>query len=92
MKAIRTKYLGPTNTRGARILATDDDGNRTTIPYPYQLSGELVHRQAALALCRKLGWAGELTAGGLGNGYVYVWQDPTATFCSLPEAGMEKTA
>ena len=29
MKAIRTRYLGPTNTRGARILATDDDGHRT---------------------------------------------------------------
>lgn len=43
---IRTKYLGPTDTRGARIRATD--GTRTvTIPYPHELSVEDAHGEAA---------------------------------------------
>ena len=32
-KAIITRYLGPTNTKGARIVASDGDGNRITVPY-----------------------------------------------------------
>ena len=50
MKAIVTKYHGPTDTRGSRITASDEDGNKCTIPYPYQLSGEACHRAAAQAL------------------------------------------
>lgn len=58
MKAIVTKYHGPTNTRGSRITASDEDGNRVSIPYPYELSGEDVHRKAAEALCEKMNWGG----------------------------------
>lgn len=47
MKAIETRYHGPTDTRGSRISAFDSDGNRVSIPYPYELSGEAVHRKAA---------------------------------------------
>lgn len=28
MKAIRTKYIGPSNTRGSRILASDGENHR----------------------------------------------------------------
>jgi hypothetical protein len=73
MKAIRTKYKGPTNTRGSRIIASDEDGNRVTISYPYELSGEAVHRKAADALCTKMGWTGKLESGSLKNGYVFVF-------------------
>lgn len=73
MKAIRTKYVGPTNTRGSRIIAGDEDGNRVTISYPYELSGEAVHRKAADALCAKMGWKGDLASGSLKNGYVFVF-------------------
>lgn len=72
MKAIETKYHGPTNTRGSRISASDGD-NRISISYPHELSGEDVHRAAALALCAKLGWAGEMIAGGTKAGYVFVF-------------------
>lgn len=34
MKAITTKYHGPTDKRGARISATDGDGNRASVAYP----------------------------------------------------------
>lgn len=75
MKAIFTKYHGPTNTKGSRISASDSDGNRVTISYPYELSGEAVHRQAAVALCSKMNWKGELIGGSLKNGYVFVFAE-----------------
>ncbi|MGD0135271.1 MAG: hypothetical protein ABSE57_24760 [Bryobacteraceae bacterium] len=75
MKAIVTKYRGATNTRGSRIAASDEDGNRTTIPYPHELSGEDVHRKAALALCEKMGWTGRLTGASLRSGYVFVFTE-----------------
>ena len=73
MKAIVTKYHGATNTRGSRISASDEDGNKVFISYPYELSGEAVHRKAADSLCGKMGWKGELVSGSLKNGYVFVF-------------------
>jgi len=73
MKAITTKYHGPTNTRGSRITASDLDGNRITISYPHELSGEAVYRAAAEALREKMGWKGELIGGAVKDGYVFVF-------------------
>lgn len=58
MIAIHTKYIGPTNTRGARIKAyTADWGDRkgfsTVIPYPHELSFEACHFKAVKALVLK---------------------------------------
>lgn len=75
MKAIKTKYKGPTNTRGSRIIASDEDGNRITISYPYELSREAVHLAAATALCAKMGWTRDLIGGSLKNGYVFVFSN-----------------
>lgn len=75
MKAIRTKYLPPSNVRGARIKASDMDGNSVTISYPHEFSGEATHAEAALALCRKLGWSGTLLGGALAPGeYVFTFE------------------
>jgi hypothetical protein len=77
MQAIVTKYIGPSDTKGARIKATCDAGS-ITIGYPHELSGEAVHAAAAMALVRKLGWATDFykdwVAGGLPEqkGYVFV--------------------
>ena len=73
MKAVVTTYQPATNTRGSRIAASDEDGNKISIPYPHELSGESVHRLAADALCTKMGWHGRLTSGSLKNGYVFVF-------------------
>ncbi len=73
MNAITTKYYGPTNYRGARVTASDVDGNRATIPYPYELSGEAVHRAAADQLCGKMGWSNDLIGGAVKGGYVFVF-------------------
>ena len=75
MKAIFTKYHGPTNYKGSRISASDEDGNKTTISYPYELSGEAVHRKAADALCVKMGWTGNLVGGSHRKGYVFVFTE-----------------
>jgi len=74
MKAIQTKYLGATNTRGSRIKASDCDGNSITISYPYELSGEAVFKAAAVKLCEKMGWSDDLLGGGVKNGYVFVFK------------------
>ena len=73
MKAIETTYHGPTNTKGSRIIADDGDGNRLTISYPHELSGEAVHRKAAEALRDKMGWSGRLIGGATKRGYVFVF-------------------
>jgi hypothetical protein len=52
MQAIQTRYHGPTNTLGARIKASCERGS-LTIPYPYELSGDEVHREAALQLIER---------------------------------------
>ena len=75
MKAIITKYKGPTNTRGSRIYASDSDHNRISIPYPYELSGEAVYLEAAKALCIKMGWSTDLLGGGTNDGYVFVFKN-----------------
>lgn len=73
MKAIRTRYTGPTDTKGARIIATDGDRNRKVVGYDHSLSSEEMHRAAAEALRDKMGWTGNLIQGGLGNDYVFVF-------------------
>lgn len=73
MKAIKTTYKGPTNTRGSRITASDEDGNRISICYPRELSGMDAHAKAAVALCSKMQWDGVLHGGGLKDCYVFVF-------------------
>jgi hypothetical protein len=69
---ITMRYVGPTNVRGARIIATASSGERIQVPYQHQLSGEAVHRYAADQLAKKLGWSGKLIAGDTKTGYVFV--------------------
>jgi hypothetical protein len=74
-KAITTKYIGPSNVRGARIAATGHDGRggRMYVPYDHALSIEHNHAAAARMLAEKLEWSGDWYGGGLGSGqYVFV--------------------
>lgn len=72
MQAIQTKYLPATNTKGSRIKATAE-GATITIGYPHEFNEMEAHAVAALALCKKMGWAGDLIGGGLENTYVFVF-------------------
>ena len=84
MKAIETKYIGPSNTRGARIKASAEGVKPVTISYYSTTTGEQAHDRAALALANKYGWlSGKhrvLARGGRadGKGNVYVFVDKYA--------------
>lgn len=64
MKAIRTRYIGPTNTRGSRIKASDGDGNTYSMPYPQTMDSDDAHEMAAYGLMAKMGWPNVLNGGG----------------------------
>lgn len=66
MKAIVTRYLGPTNHRGSRIKATVEGARPLTIPYDSGSGNP--HRDAAEALRDRQGWSGALVEGALPNG------------------------
>lgn len=81
MKAITTKFLGPTSTKPARIVASDMDGNRVTVSYDSTNgSGMDAFESAASDLCAKMGWQknGELMGGRIEGGYVFVFVPPVA--------------
>ena len=72
MQAIHTKYLSPSNVKGARIKAECYSGS-VIIGYPYELSGMDIHAKAVQALCDKLGWKNDYIGGQLKNGnYAFV--------------------
>lgn len=72
MKAITTRFYGPSNSRGSRILARDSDNNRVWVSADH--ASRDPHRDAVVALCRKMGWTGKLIVGGLEPGVnVWVW-------------------
>ena len=55
MQAIRTRYHGPTNTRGSRISAQCEAG-RIYVSYDHALNGDENRKVAARTLRDKLGW------------------------------------
>ena len=73
-QAITTRYAGPTNTRGSRIIATTASGLRRTVRYDYALNSSENHCAAALALAESLGWLNRATPafGATKDGYVLV--------------------
>lgn len=96
MKAIRTKYLGPSNVKGSRIKATDEDGNSKTIPYDHATAGvEARHAKAAKALVDKLGWGGQWVGGHLKGGMVFVcidgFRDTDADFVGAKSAAQVRS-
>ena len=56
---ITTRYSGPTDTRGSRIVATGH-GRQLTVPYDYNLTATGNHEAAARALAAVLGYTGDL--------------------------------
>ena len=100
-QAITTRYLGPTNHRGSRILATCSAG-RLTHDWNHALNTEDNHREAAQALIAKLGWTrdhfrrGARRAWAMGSvdhapkgGYVHV---PLMGFNVYSAVGIESAA
>ncbi len=73
MRAILTKFHGPTDFKGSRVSATDSDGNRVMISYDHALNSEECHQSAAVALVKKMGWEPvTLVGGSTRTGYAFV--------------------
>ena len=80
--AIQTKFLGPTNYRGARIKATgmdtfhsDERKRSVTVPYDYGSTTEQRHREAAELLLPQIvnePWRVRLVSGAWERGYIFV--------------------
>ncbi len=73
--AIETKYLAPTNTRGARVKAIKRDHKNisTTINWDYEKTDKQDHETACKALLEKMGNPGKSWRGGWTNtGMVFV--------------------
>jgi hypothetical protein len=51
-ESVHTQYMGPTNTRGARIKGTLIGGKSVTVPYSYELSATDNHANVAAALLK----------------------------------------
>ena len=79
--SIITKYLGPSNMRGARVKAESSDTNpetgrkdSVTVSWDHALNPFDNHAAAAKALASKMGWDGEWKAGDMPAGYVFIRQ------------------
>lgn len=73
MKAIRTKYIGPSNVKGSRLSATTGEtGQRIIMTWDDALNSSDMHAKGARALADKFGWQGELIGGGFPDGTM-VW-------------------
>lgn len=75
MKAIKTKYIGPGNVRGSRVVATTEDHNRIVLSWDSSKNSEENHQAAAIALCEKFGWYGTLVTGCFPDCYVHVFTE-----------------
>ena len=76
MIAIHTKFISPSNTRGARIKAYTSSGFTATIPYPYADSYEVAHFEAVKELIKKnnLDWdLSDMRYGDSADGKGYVF-------------------
>jgi hypothetical protein len=77
MKAIITKYHGPTATKPAYIKAKDMDGNSYKIPVSYLLhSDRQRHLAVAKGLMDKMGLNYNLIGGQIKTGFVWVMTLP----------------
>jgi len=79
-RAIQTRYVGPTNFRGSRIIAdAGDRASRVVVDYEPALNPEQNHAYAAVLVTRKMGWDDPqyftpLVGGELNDRYVWVFQ------------------
>ena len=83
-KAITVKYLGPTNSRGARVKASagGTQGN-VTLPFRHDLSTEQNIAATVDALLLRYEWDNPYALGALSDGtYVAVLSDEPSTYLS----------
>jgi hypothetical protein len=79
MKSIETRYLQPTNTRGARIRVSDCGDHVLIVKVDPTLTDDRdAHDEAVRLLAFTLGWFGTMIRGATKGGFVYVFADDHA--------------
>lgn len=78
-QAITTRYAGPTNSKGSRILVRSGGGLKMTVPWNYALDIAANHAVAAETMARRQGWAGDWHGGSTPDGYAFVVAVPGYT-------------
>ena len=92
MQAIHVKFLCPTNFKGSRYKATCQAGS-VTVHSDHGLNPSQNAARAAIALCVKLDWTGELVEGGLPDGsYAFVFTSGDKVSIGNPHASDEAIA
>ena len=74
-QAISTKFVGPTDRRGACIQATTASGVKLNVAYDHGLDDFANHQAAARALADRLKWPGNLIGGSTRGGYCFVFKE-----------------
>ena len=69
-QAIKTRYIGPTNSRGSRVVAECDAG-KVTVSWDYALGVSDNHQAACRALMDKFGWTQPMAGGGYKDGSMF---------------------
>ena len=88
MQAIRTRYHGPTDSKGSRIIAKCEAGS-IQMPYNHALNLEANHAAAAQQLAERFSWAGVYHGGSFGGDYYWVCESgwpPTVKVANTQEA------
>lgn len=87
-QAIETRYAGPTDHRGSRVLVRSQ-ARRMVVPWDDALDVQGNHRAAAMAMVRKLGWGSEAEwhGGATANGAGYVFVHVVRPVEDLPPLG-----
>lgn len=70
-QAIETRWLGPTNFRPSRVVATTPGGHRLVMPWDYSCSVDQNHYSAAELLRLKLEWPSIKAGGATARGYAF---------------------
>lgn len=76
MRTIETRYIGPTETKAARIKAIES-GTKQSLYVSYHDYGRIedAYKDAARKLCAKFNWKGSLQGGHTKEGMVWTFID-----------------
>ena len=70
-QAIETRYVGPTNTQGSRIIAITGSGIRRVYHWDYELNQIENHHAAAEKLRAELDWPAVVAGGSTVKGFAF---------------------
>lgn len=85
-QAIRTRYLGPTDSKGSRVVASCAAGRRI-VPWDHAQDPEGNHRLAARLLASRLDWRGQFFGGCNPDGsYSWINWEPGCGFELEPKS------